>query len=256
VTILQGYCADARWVDRLDPRVKLAWFLLAVTVALTVDSWLWLLLLSVCLVATSLLAGVSPRSFLRPLVAVALVSVQVLVLNAVFGHTGSVIAHWGAITVHSGAFPLALLAALRVAAVVLASLQFTWWTQPTDLTLLLVWARIPYRFAMLAGLALRFLPLMEAEFAAVVEAQTARGVPMERTTQRLRALVPVSISFLYRSVRRANDTALAMELRGFGHSDRRTFLYDLDLGWWQGGATLAIVVAAVWQLLVAAGLRL
>ena len=61
----------------------------------------------------------------------------------------------------------------------------------------------------------------------IYESQAARGLPMYGTLQKIKGLIPVTMPFLFRSFRRASETALAMELRGFGRQKERTFLKDL-----------------------------
>lgn len=52
---------------------------------------------------------------------------------------------------------------------------------------------------------------------------------MQNPFQKIAALLPVTMPFLFRSFRRAGETALAMELRGFGRYRERTFLDELRI---------------------------
>jgi len=226
------------WIDQLDPRTKLAWMGLMTILALTVSDIKILVFLPLTVLASGLAAGLPFRSFKHPLLILIFTGVQIVILQVLFSTEGQVVAALGPVKVFSGAFSPAWEAFLRLSAMMLATMQFLRWTPPEDLTLWLVTTRVPYRYAMLVGLAMRFLPLMEQELGAIMESQRSRGLPMKNIRQKIKSLIPVALPFLYRSFRRANETALAMELRGFGYNSRRTFLRQLNI-------TLAEIIAIV-----------
>jgi energy-coupling factor transport system permease protein len=89
--------------------------------------------------------------------------------------------------------------------------------------------KIPYRYAMLVGLGVRFVPLMKDEYKSIVESQSTRGLKMDSVWDSIRCLIPTFLPFLYRAVRRATEIALAMELKGYGRNISRTFSADLSL---------------------------
>jgi energy-coupling factor transport system permease protein len=96
---------------------------------------------------------------------------------------------------------------------------------------------------MLAGLGLRFFPVLEEELAAILQAQAARGLELGSTTRRVLRLVPILLPFCLRSIRRAGDVALAMELRGFGFSPTRTFVRTIRFG--RADAVVCCLLAAL-----------
>ncbi len=233
MALFAGYKNRGTRIDRLDPRTKVSWLILMVILALVNTNYGVLVLLPVVVLLSSRAAGIPLRTFTHPVLVLALAALQLFIIQLLFCREGYPIAALGPLEIYSGAVPLALTAALRLSVIVLAGMQFMLWTAPSDLVLMLVKARIPYRFAMLAGLAMRFLPLMERELAGILESQSSRGVTMRTPFQKITALLPVTMPFLYRSFRRAGETALAMELRGFGRYPERTFLYDLKISPWE-----------------------
>lgn len=249
MALFEAHYGKGKWIDKVDIRLKLAWLALLLVSALVNDSWQPLLLVSVLVVLSSLAAGIPARTFRLPLLATGLVALQMLVVQLLFGRVGHPIWHWGWITVYSGSLPLTVTMSLRLTGLCLASLQFFAWNPPGDLTLMLVKIGIPYRFAMLAGLAMRFIPLMEKELASIMESQKARGLQMDTPFQMLKGILPVVIPFLYRAFRRAGETALAMEARGFGRQKERTFLKDLEIKHWEV-VTMGLMTAIIgWQLI-------
>jgi energy-coupling factor transport system permease protein len=227
VPIFTAYSPRGTWIDRLDPRTKLAWLMLVALLSLFNSDWQLLLALLCLIVGLSLWNRQRISAFAGPFLVIGIVGLQLLIVQLIFCRQGAVIWQHGMFMVYSEAAPLALTGALRVGVIFLAATQFLGWTAPGDVVLMFVQMKMPYRYAMLAGLALRFLPLMERELADIYESQAARGLPLYSTLQKIRGLIPVTMPFLFRSFRRAGETALAMELRGFGRQKERTFLKDL-----------------------------
>jgi energy-coupling factor transport system permease protein len=250
MALFEPYRCRGGWIERVDPRLKLVWLALLILTVLANDTPLWLAMAPVAVIISALAAGLTFRTFYHPLLAVCLVSLQILVVQVLFCRLGYPLYHLGPLTIYSGALPLTMTAALRLTGMVLAFMQFLRWTSPADLTLLLVQARIPYRYAMLAGLGMRFLPLMERELLTIIESQAARGLPMDTAFQKLKSLLPVALPFLYRAFRRVGETALAMELRGYGRHQERTFLHEIYLSP-REVLTMGFMAAVMsWQIII------
>jgi len=248
MAFFEGYRHRGTWVDRLDPRTKLAWLGFIAILCLTGSDWKLLSFLPLVIIAVGLAAGMPLRNFCHPVLMLVVIGIQLLIVQLLFSREGMIIYELGPLAIYSGAFPLAAKGFLRISSIVLAAMQFLQLTPPGDLTLLLVKARVPYRFAMLVGLTMRFLPLMERELASIMESQSTRGLPMKGAVQKLKSLLPVALPFIFRSFRRANETALAMELRGFGRSQERTFLYDLRLSGVEAISITLMIAAVCWEV--------
>ncbi|MEL7566812.1 MAG: energy-coupling factor transporter transmembrane component T [Dehalobacterium sp.] len=111
----------------------------------------------------------------------------------------------------------------------LLCLQFTMWTFPEDLTLLLVKFHLPPKYAVLVGLALHFLPVMEKDLAAIYETQQARGLELSTFFQKVKGLMPVMLPLIPKALKRSEEVALSMELKGYGLYQERTFLHNIAL---------------------------
>src|SRR5260370_38424911 len=109
-----------------------------------------------------------------------------------------------------------------------------------------------YRYGMLVSLSLRTFPLLERELGKIYDSQQARGMELRGTLRKLIRLLPVMMPFVLRALRRANEIAVAMELRGFGYRKERTWQRGIALGSWDRIALVVIAVATI----VYAGLRL
>ena len=67
-------------------------------------------------------------------------------------------------------------------------MQFLSFTSALDLQLLLMKCGLPYKYATLAALGIRFMPLIEDEFEAIKDSQSARGLSMNSMVDKLRNL--------------------------------------------------------------------
>ncbi len=243
--------ADSRQ-RRVDPRLGATWLLLVAVCALTVESGFLVAGGLVLLAALSSVLGLNLRLVGNGLLATAMVGLQIFVMRAVFGEDGVLAAGPGT------ALEVGVLAPIlsgsaetagRLGAFLMAAMQFHQFTRPSDLTQLLTRFGIPHRWAALPAIALRFLPLMQTELTAVWQSQASRGLPTERTRDKLKALLPVGLPFVYRSMRRANELALAMELRGFGVLSRPTFLSQLRMQPAERAASSGLLAATLAVLL-------
>ncbi len=214
----------------LDPRVKLLW--LTGNLALLVWSpWPWMPVLVLVLVwAANLAAGIGTRALLPLAKAGAVVALQLALLQGVLHRQGPVWFKLGGVEVHAGGALLGLWGAALLVAMAALLLQFLMLTAPLELSLLLVRWRLPQRYAVVLGMALRFLPLLQKDLLDVMESQQARGLDLRGPWRKVRRLLPVLLPLLLRTLRRSEAVALAMELKAFGLHKERTWPRDLRLG--------------------------
>lgn len=194
----------------LDPRTKLLVTILYAGIVITFEQQAWLLAgLTLPLVAT-LLVG-EGRTFVAWL---RLIAVMVLVW---FG-----IAWW--------AFDLntAMTAGLRLLTLMSVFFVFFRTTPPEDLGNALVKAGLPYEFGFIMSTALQFVPVISRKARNVIDAQRARGIPLEPGFAALRHYPALFAPLLVQSFELADDLAEAMEARGFGRPGR-TFLREYRL---------------------------
>ncbi|MCL4561878.1 MAG: energy-coupling factor transporter transmembrane protein EcfT, partial [Chloroflexi bacterium] len=134
---------------------------------------------------------------------------------------------------------------LRVLSIVSASLIIARTTDPHDIFLWIVKMGVPYKIAYGLFVALRFIPLMEYEAENIQAAQYVRGIMEQKGglkgtfTRLANFLVP----FIAVGIRRADQAALAMEVRAFGLHPTRTNLRELKFP--KNGR----IFLAVWALL-------
>jgi energy-coupling factor transport system permease protein len=130
----------------------------------------------------------------------------------------------------------------RLAIMVMASFMLIWTTDIRDLMTGLVRLGMPYRFAFAIFMALRFLPLIQQEVDAVRSAHAIRGrAAKSQLSHRFRLWQRYLFTVIVNGLRKAENTAMAIESRGFGAYPDRTFVKDFH--WTASGIILVVIFA-------------
>ncbi|TGE31770.1 energy-coupling factor transporter transmembrane component T [Desulfosporosinus sp. Sb-LF] len=216
-------------LSMLDPRTKLAWYALMIYFSLSCGTAAQLCIVLLVSIMASLILTGSLKQYKVMIMMLLLLGLQILIVQLLFCREGVLIYQWGILKIYSEALPLAVTGILKASIIFFASMQFFTSASPLEFTLMLMKFKIPYRFAMLVGLSVRFLPLMKEEYVSIIDSQRTRGLKTESVWDNLKSIIPTFLPFLYRAVRRSTETALAMELRGYGRSKTRTFSSNLAI---------------------------
>lgn len=118
-------------------------------------------------------------------------------------------------------------------------------TRVEELTAAFTRLGLPYRAGFALTLAFRLVPLFAESAATVLQAQRLRSLGAEPrgVVGRLRQTVPVIIPVFMGALRRADQMAIALDMRGFGLPGARTRLVEHELGV-RDAATIAVALAA------------
>ncbi len=83
-------------------------------------------------------------------------------------------------------------------------------------------------FALMALIALRFIPTLQEEIELLIKAQTARGADLSSGTliERLQSLSMLFIPLIQSILRRAAELGTALEARGYRSEEKQTLLYE------------------------------
>ncbi len=226
----------------LDVRAKLA--ILAVTVVLAF-SWESVALSGALACGVLLLwplARLAGRDLKRLLFLMSPFLVIVLlvhgVLNEVVGRTtllGPVPA-WvplvgGRLRVTSEGLLYGLMVISRTLALILIVPVVVLTTDPNTLVVGLVRLRVPYTVAFVFSSALRFLPLILAEAAALIEAQRLRGLALEKLGlwARGRAYARIAVPLVLGALIKSQQLEVVLQSKAFSGSAERTYLVPLEL---------------------------
>jgi energy-coupling factor transport system permease protein len=135
---------------------------------------------------------------------------------------------FGAVTWWSAGSEAGVVAALKLVALSSGFFVFFVVTVPEDLGAALVKMGLPYPVAFVMSAAMQFAPIIGRKARHVLDAQQARGLPLEPGFKALRHYPAFLTPLLIQAFQLAEDLAEAMEARGFGRPGR-TFYYDFKL---------------------------
>ncbi len=216
------------FVHRLDPRTKMFLLLGTFVLAFVFLDPLYLAGVMALVLLFGYLAEslVNLRRIWFILVAIAVVST---VLWALFG---------------SGQTPLFLFVerepllygiavALRIDITVVAGMIFLSITRNEEIATGLARLGIPYRFAFAVSTALRLVPTIAATGSTIGQAQRSRGLDLEsgNVLERIRNYVPLLVPVFISTIRSTNVFSMALESKGFGAGQKRTFFLRISFGW-------------------------
>lgn len=115
---------------------------------------------------------------------------------------------------------------LKVICVVPIALLFIACTDPSEFASSLARIGVSYRVGYAVSLALRYIPDVQREYRNISQAQQARGIDLsgkDKLLTRLKNSVAILLPLILSSLNRIETVSNAMELRGFGKEEKRTW---------------------------------
>lgn len=115
---------------------------------------------------------------------------------------------------------------LKYFTIIPTALLFIVTTHPSEFASSLNRIGVSYRIAYAVALALRYIPDIQRDFRNIAVAQQARGIDMsskEKLTKRIKNVSSIIIPLILSSLERIDVISNAMELRGFGKNNNRTW---------------------------------
>ena len=238
---LYQYSAGHSFLHRLDPRTKLVFVLCYLVVALVWPGYQ--LMVFTTLFAMFLLwvaAGISPREYWQFLAYLAPIMIALIIVQSAAGGPPYLTLTFPlgqfSVSLSEPGFFLGLGIGLRLATMGVAFMIFAMTTDPFDISLALHKTGVAFKLSFLVGFMLRFLPLIQEELFTIADASKARAykaMDSKNPLSILRAVVAAMPPLAAGALRRSQNIALAMELRGFSlpteFGVKRTFLKDIQM---------------------------
>ena len=94
--------------------------------------------------------------------------------------------------------------------------------------------RMPYKVIFTLGMAFRLVPLVNTTYQDITEAQQLRGHDLKSMPffkKLAKGYIPLFVPLIVTLLRRAGDLDIAIESRGFGGQQERTYLSEITMGW-------------------------
>ncbi|MBI4596667.1 MAG: energy-coupling factor transporter transmembrane protein EcfT [Candidatus Tectomicrobia bacterium] len=139
---------------------------------------------------------------------------------------------FGLLTVKKKALIHGLSMGLRLDVMILAGLVFLATTRIEEFNAALMLMGLPYRVSFTIGLAFRLVPLLTEMAQTVIQAQKARGLDLNKggLIKRVRNHFPVMVPVFILALRKVNNIAMALEVRGFGGATKASVYMDFSFG--------------------------
>ncbi|MCE5038706.1 energy-coupling factor transporter transmembrane component T family protein [Staphylococcus auricularis] len=219
-------------IHRLDPRAKLIFvffFIIIIFFAHSVATYAWLFLLIMIFLRLSqiklwfLVKGLTPIWFFM---------IFTFVMHLFLTKGGTTLVDFRLFTIDSNGVIEGIYIVLRLAFIVMISTIMTLSTSPIQLTdalerLLspLKVVKLPvHQLSLMMSIALRFIPTLMEELDKIILSQKSRGSEISSGSipNRVKAFVPLLIPLFISAFQRAEDLAIAMEVRGYNPDTERT----------------------------------
>jgi energy-coupling factor transport system permease protein len=233
------YLDRQSFVHRRHPLVKVLALLLFFVAAFVMDHPLFILPLSAGIAALILLSGSTPTLY-RLRILFLFIGVFTVLIWSVFYGRGTRLAALPFLPVTREGILFGLGMATKLSTFLATGALFLSTTRIEEFAYAFTLLGLPYRISFTLTLAFRLVPLfVEAAFT-VIQAQRCRGLDIHSgpLLQRLRHYVLVLIPVFMGALRRADQMAIALEVRGFNSGRPRTSYQRAP---WQMGDVLALL---------------
>lgn len=217
-------------LEKLDPRVKLLLLICLSGGAIFMSRprpLIWLFALTIAILAWG---GVPARSVWRQAKGMLGLILTLFVIQCLFVREGEPLLSAGSwVLVTVGGLNIAAAIALRLL-IVLTSALIVLTGSARDYLLAMTQSHIPYELAFTVMVGMRFIPSLREEFTDVLCAVQMRGVRYKSAglIQRLRVYITIAVPVVAGAIRRSEETAIAMEARGFRSSPERSSMRRLS----------------------------
>lgn len=220
------YLNNHSFIHRLDPRTKITTFLLTFVAILLYEDPRWMLPVAFLVVLQLIISG-STRNLLRIRYILIVLTISSLVLWNLFSR-GVTHLFWF-FTVESFFFALArtmLMILMICTGMILIST-----TRNEELVLGMIRMGMPYRVGFAISTALRLVPTIAASTITIGQAQRSRGLDLDsgNIIERIRKFLPLLVPVFISTIRNTNIFGMALESKGFGAREKRTFYLDLHM---------------------------
>lgn len=242
------------FVHQLDPRSKLSFvflFIIAVFLANNTVTYAILLGFTLLVIFSSrirlyfLINGLKPILFLIAFT---------FLMHIFFTKEGALLLDWKFIKIYEEGLRQGIFISIRFLVLVLMTSVLTLTTSPIAITdgiedLLGPFKRFKlpvHELALMMSISLRFIPTLMDETDKILKAQLARGSDISTGSikQRIRAVIPLLVPLFVSAFKRAEDLAVAMEVRGYRGGEGRTRYRQLK--WhWRDTVTMGFLVVLV-----------
>ncbi len=258
--IFGRYIPGDSFVHKLDPRSKLIFVFVFIAIVFLANNAVTYALLLVFTFLTVLVSRIRLYFLINGLKPILFLLVFTFLLHIFFTQEGDLLWKWKFIEIYEEGLRQGIFISVRFLVLVFITSILTLTTSPISITdgmevLLNPFKRFKlpvHELALMMSISLRFIPTLMDETDKILKAQMARGSDITSGTikERIKAVVPLLIPLFVSAFKRAEDLAIAMEVRGYRGGEGRTRYRQLKWDWRDTTImVLAVLIAAVLWLL-------
>jgi len=211
----------------IDPRIKLIYCMSSIVVAFLVNDIPSLMILVMANLILTIFSKIPLKRYISVLRSLAIFTTIIFALNFVLR---AIFEGLTLITLISAIYTV-IRVMLRLILAALPLMLFINTTTPREVMQGLVSIGFNYRYLYAIILLMRYIPIVFNEMLSIYDAQRSRGIEIEKTgmVEKIRRLKTIVIPAFVCSLLRARDLLEALELRGFGYANYRTFYKPLKI---------------------------
>ncbi len=243
------------FLHHLHPNTKLLYIIVANLVPVLIGTH-WVTTCFIILSFLFLLCGKVAQKSLPMLGFSFMILLTVIIIQGIFreGNVTPLYSFWG-ITFYREGLTFAVFVTLNVINILLSFAILVLTTKPSDMVEAFVQLGLSPKIGYVVSSVFQIIPHMSEKMATITDAQRSRGMETEGSLLiRLKAFVPLIAPVVMNSLIDTKERAIALEVRGFDLSVRKTFLHaqkrsKLD----KMGQTLlflVLILGILWRIIV------
>lgn len=235
-------------IHQLDPRAKFIFVFCFIIVIFMSHDWLSYIWLAIVLFTILRFSRIPIGFLLKGLIPIFIFLGFTFIMHLFLTKGGTRLVEWGFISIDTNGINEGALIVLRLSFIMIVSTILTLTTSPLDLTDAfdrlfkpLNYLKIPVSaLSMMMSIALRFIPTLMEELDKIILSQKSRGsdISSGSLAKRIKAFVPLLIPLFISAFQRAEELAVAMEVRGYDAKSVRTSYRTLK---WQVKDTITVL---------------
>ena len=249
------YVDKGSWLNKMHPYTKLLYIVTAIIIPL-IGGKLWLfpvmIVCSLCLLASGKVVKKAV-----PLVAFSFTLIVVIFLiQGLFNHdNATVLFSVGIITFYKEGILFAVKIGCNILNMLFSFGIFVLTTSPQELVDELEKSGFSPKLGYVINSVFQILPQMMAAKDTIADAQRSRGMETEGNLMvRMKAFLPLISPVVMSSLINTRERAIALDVRGFGRKQQKTWLYDRPKYKWDPVIrvilVLSILITILWRALL------
>lgn len=239
--IFGRYIPGNSFIHKLDPRSKLLFVFLFIAIVFIANNAITYVMLLAFTLVTVLFSRIRLYFLINGLKPILFLLIFTFLLHIFFTKEGELLFKWQFISVYEEGLKQGIFISVRFLVLVFTTSILTLTTSPISITdgmemLLKPFKRFKlpvHELALMMSISLRFIPTLMDETDKILKAQMARGSDISSgpVKERIKAVVPLLIPLFVSAFKRAEDLAVAMEVRGYRGGEGRTRYRQLKWNW-------------------------